>query len=205
MNALQTQYADFPKFYPKLSESQYVDQFTDYFENERASGKMLYFMTLTYNDHKDFPLTAEKACRYFKEFRKHLLHKMFGSKYNSPKYREIEPRVFAFLDTSFSKRKTRKLAKAPKHESRFHHHCVFVVNSACSNNIDFLLDRISRAAFRESLTSKLQIRSIDFQKIKPTKDDTRAVVDYCSETARLSPHDETMLQIFPISKSEFRN
>lgn len=152
MNASQTQKVHFLNFYPKPSESRYVDDLTDYFEKERASGKALYHLTVTYTDPIADPLTPEKACRHFNAFRKRLLHKMFGPRYNTPECLEIEPRVFAFLDTSFSKSKKTKLQKAPKHESTYHHHCVLVVDASISQRLEGKLDKDNRESFKKNPT-----------------------------------------------------
>lgn len=204
---IQMKEKDNQDLYPKTSfERRYVDQLTQRFEDAlKDRTKELYFVTFTYKESNEFPLTAAKATYHLNRIHKRLLVYLCEShRYNGSSFRNVEPEIFAFLDVNGSKSKDYKLSNVPKHASRFHHHCIIVVNKAHSKKFEALTKIRLNRQFVNVHCKKTQLRTLDVQKIAETREDIYKVADYCSAYARKHANDNDALQAFPPSASEFR-
>jgi hypothetical protein len=146
-------------------------------------GKLLYYVTVTYTESKEFPITLNAANRFLRCFHLRLLEYLAGSsRFHRPWFRAIEPELHAFIDVPGSKplRTFRKLT-VPTRESTFHHHIVAVVDERHRVKFDELVNdpTVLSASVRDC-----RIRTVHVLPIDPTLRDVTRVVDYSSRHAR---------------------
>lgn len=175
----------------------------------RDDGVIPYFVTTTYNERKDNPLTSTRANKLFKFAHNRLLRYLARSNnIGRSWFREIEPEVHAFLDVPGSKPKHYKSASLPRHESTFHHHCIFLCNERYAPLMDALCEKRCADDFAEKIRAHCQLRTINVQRMLPSPADMEKVTSYCTHYAsRFFGKDEwdIMYQVYPKSGFEFKN
>jgi hypothetical protein len=146
-------------------------------------GKLLYFVTVTYSESKEFPITLSAANRFLRCFHLKLLEYLAGSsRFHRPWFRAIEPELHAFVDVPGSKplRTLRKLS-VPTRASTFHHHIVAVVDERHRAKFDEL---VKDPTVLSACVRDCRIRTVHVLPIDPTLRDVTRVVDYSSRHAR---------------------
>lgn len=180
----------------------------DFLEKCVSKGQIPFFVTTTYVERKEMPLTALSANRHLKATHTRLLQHLAGThNISRPWFRQIEPEVHAFMDIPGSKPKHYRMSSIPKHESTFHHHSIFLCNEHYAPLMDALSDKGQARSFAESNREHCQLRSIHVTRIAETTLDMNRVVSYCTHYAgKFLERNEWdwMYQIYPKSNSEFK-
>lgn len=153
-----------------------VEALTEYFLLLRSQHYQLYFLTLTYKEATDNPLTLASISDAFTgiyvELLRRYVHRLNFARH---KYRPLQPIVFAFPDRSQSKFKL-----APNTSQGivgFHHHAIVAARPEVAARFDPL-------CLTDSLTCLSSfILTSDLQRIGTTQDDVHKVVDYSASYA----------------------
>ena len=218
-----------PNYYPKATfHPSILNEFANrFFEEIEANQKTLYNVTTTYPASRDFPLTPVTANYYLKRFHRCLLTYLADSRnIQRAWFRAIEPMMYSFLDIPNSKPKNEK--RISRHDSSFHHHSILIASPEHASKLDALTDRVRAALFVEShrwsrpketeestsITDAVRrkprklsctLKSLKVQRVGSTLADITKVTDYASHYARNRLADTEMMQVFPISHSEFKS
>jgi hypothetical protein len=153
-----------------------VKALTEYFTTLRQKQFALYFLTLTYKQAADIPLTLPSVSKTFDRAYIELLRRyIHPSNFARPKYRPLQPIVFAFPD--YSKTKFKHATWTSSGIVGLHHHAIA---AACPE----VAMRLDPACFANSLTSLSSfILTSDLRRIGATHNDIKAVVDYATSYA----------------------
>lgn len=177
----------------------------------QETNRAIYFVTTTYIESKDFPLTADVATNNFKRFHHRLLqHLARTHRINRPWFKEQEPFIYAFLDRPGSKSKHYKLNSVSKHESTFHHHSIVIANERHIPILDALIDkkrdddstdRQAAEMFAQENRFPCRLRSIHVRRLL-SDEQLERTVSYASAYAQKHQDDINSLLLFPKSQSE---
>jgi len=156
----------------------------DFFDQKRSTeGKDLWFITTTYLEPANKPLSIPLADSALKKTHKALLVYLSGTtNYRRPWFRAIEPDFFAFRDEAGSKRKN--YSSLPLHASTHHHHIVAIADECHSARFKRLTDPRKARAFALENRQFAFLRTINVQPIGPTIEDVATVTDYATSMLR---------------------
>lgn len=168
-----------------VSHAAVVDALTDYCVTRRQDGAQLYFLTLTYKEATDTPLTLAMISRGFDDIyggmlRCYVHHLNFAR----PKYQPLQPIIFAFPDRAQSKFKL--AASTSRGIVGLHHHAIVAARPEVAAHFE-------RACLMKQLPNwSRHILTSDIQRIESTDEDVRRVIDYATAYAfkKLPKEDE---------------
>jgi len=179
-----------------------VDALTCHFNELIATRqKTAYYVTITYADSVDFPLSPASANKHLKHVHRSLLSHLTHH-YNKPSFREIEPLMYAFLDVPNSKIKSTKSSAAATRLSTYHHECIVIVDEAHVPRFDLLLNADDADDFVHDCKLRCRIRSIKVQRIELSADHMTRVASYASKHYRNNIDDIDRLQLYPSEKAK---
>lgn len=172
----------------------------------RENQRIPYFVTVTYKEAKDYPLTPAVASHSVGRFYRNLSRWLFDTRHiERQRYRPFEPILFAFIDVPGSKPKHYQLHATPTRESTFHHHCILLAHDSHVMKLDALeTSPEARAAVLEKLSHACNVRTLDVQRTRVSDTDLIRTTDYCTYHSRKRT-DEHALQVYPIARSERKN
>jgi hypothetical protein len=174
----------------------HTDELTTFFADlARRENRTPYFVTVTYTDSVDHPLTAASANTQLKEFHQCLLNHLC-SNIQRPCFRKIEPIVFAFLDVPSKARLATRL-------STFHHHCIVLVSEQHVERFDALTDDHAAEALVFQSRLRCRIRTLNVQRIGSSDDDLERSVSYATKYYRRDVSDLNRLRLYPASTAKF--
>lgn len=185
-----------------------VSDLRDHFLQADKDGNRLFSATTTYTDSPRFILTPTMAAVNLQRFYVSLLQTtVHPHNFYRPKYRPLQPVMYAFVDIPGSKRK-RVLSPVllPKFASDdFHHHFILIVKPEIADKFDdlcsheYLRDQLRR------LDPEAHIKTFHIRRIEPGPESVGKIVDYNSYYARNHRRniDDADI-ILPISSSEFQ-
>lgn len=159
-----------------LSHATAVDALTDYFVALRQAGSQLYFLTLTYKESTDHPLTLATISRGVDDIYVGMLCRyVHRLNFARPKYHPLQPIMLVFPDRSQSKF---KLAARTSHDIvGLHHHAIVAARPEVAARLDL-------SCVPNSLTClSRHILTSDIRRIDSTEGDVRRVVDYATSYA----------------------
>ncbi len=173
-------------------------------DHAREKNRKIFFVSITYKESKDYPITAAAAHNNLKRFHLHFARKLCNTRHlEYERYRKMEPILFAFIDVPGSKPKHYELKSVPQHESTFHHHCILIADEQYVDQLDALTNPDAATACAKELSAFCNIRTLNVQRVVDTEDHRIRVTDYCTYHAR-KRNDDYAYQIFPIHESEFK-
>lgn len=173
-------------------------------DHAREKKRKIFFITITYKEPNDHPVTAAAASNHLKRFHLHFARKLCNTRHlEYDRFRKIEPILLAFIDVPGSKPKHYNSHTVPQQDSTFHHHCILIADDSYVDQLDALTDDAAANACARELSEHCNIRTLNVQHVSETQDDLIRVVDYCTYHAR-KRSDEHAFQVFPISKSEHK-
>lgn len=167
---------------------------------DATNGAGLYFITSTYRISRTATFTPESAVRNLAAFQLGLMHYLFGSHWSRRWARDRSPKMYCFLDQSFSRNK--KYDGPVKHETGWHHHSLVGSHPDTVNKFEALTNADSATAFCQQYADSANIKSLHVSKILNHPDDIARVVGYAAAFYFSPQHEDYRLTVFPKSTSE---
>lgn len=173
-------------------------------DHARDKNRTIYFVSITYKESNDYPVTAAAAHNHLKRFHLHFARKLCKTRHlELERFRKIEPILFAFIDVPGSKPKHYNSKTVPQQDSTFHHHCILIADQQYVDQLNALtVPAIADVCARE-LSEHCNIRTLNVQRVEHTEDALIRTTDYCTYHAR-KRNDDYAYQVFPISQSEHK-
>ena len=177
----------------------YVIQLAQYFTKLKQEDQSLFFVTLTYKPNR-VPIN-ELLRRFYTNLLRYAVH---PHNYHRPRYRPLQPTMFAWVDAPGSKHKSRPQMPRRTATDAIHHHGVIAVHHSIASKCD-------ASAMAVFIHLNPFIRTFEIRAIAPRDglseiQSLEKVIDYASYYARSHrPSQDDLTVILPISKSEKRH
>lgn len=181
-----------------------VTDLTRKLKAERVEGKVLYFVSFTFLQNSQYPLTPAKASNYLGTAYWKLCEYLCGNRnFCRSWFIPLQPDFYAFLDVPGSKPKHYMPGCLPSKTSSYHYHGVLLADSRHEAKLDALGSCSKhRPTFGKVQLAHAKVKSYDFQKIGQSHTDIEKVAEYCTSWAANRLTDQNMYEVFPPSRCE---